>query len=67
MRAFWPTIALPTLQIMITRRAALALLGGVALVDGAGACTPAPLGYQLYSSRRFGPRPATLGMLADTG
>jgi sugar phosphate isomerase/epimerase len=26
-----------------------------------------PIGYQLYSSRRFGPRPATLAMLARAG
>lgn len=45
----------------------LALLGGAALIPGAGAATPVPLGYQLYSSRRFGPRPATLAMLADAG
>jgi sugar phosphate isomerase/epimerase len=52
---------------MLTRRATLGLLGGIALARGGTAATPVQLGYQLYSSRKFGPRAATLAMLADLG
>ena len=59
--------ASPILEPVLTRRATLGLLGGAALACGATASTPMPLGYQLYSSRKFGPRGATLAMLAEAG